>query len=87
MFNRDLITRFLFRRPTALESRTARWTNLTLAGIGVAFLAWSTVIHLELRGNAAFVLLAAAVLLTPRVAVRPAHWPAPVPSRSGGAER
>jgi hypothetical protein len=48
MFNRELITRFLLRRPAALESRTARWTVLALAGIGGAFLVWSAVIHLML---------------------------------------
>src|SRR5580692_1550442 len=51
MFNRELITRFLLRRPAALESRTARWTVLALAGIGGAFLVWSAVIHLELYGD------------------------------------
>jgi hypothetical protein len=52
MFNHDeLTTRFLFRRPAALESRTARWTVLALAGIGGAFLVWSAVIHLELWGD------------------------------------
>jgi hypothetical protein len=51
MFNRDLITRFLLRRPAALESRTARWTALALAGIGAAFLVWSAVTHLELWGD------------------------------------
>ena len=87
MFNRELITRFQLRRPAALESRTARWTILALAGISAAFLVWSAVIHLELWGNAAFVLLAATVLLTLGVPVRAGHWPAPVPSRSGGTER
>jgi hypothetical protein len=82
MFNRELITRFLLRRPAALDSRTARWTILALAGIGAAFLTWSAVIHLELWGNAALVLLAATVLLTLGVPVRARHWPAPVPSRS-----
>jgi hypothetical protein len=51
MFNRELATRFLLRRPAALESRTARWTVLALAGIGGAFLVWSAVIHLELWGD------------------------------------
>jgi hypothetical protein len=85
MFNRDLITRFLLRRPAALEPGTARAT--ILARIGAAFLAWSAVIHLERRGNAAFVLLAATVLPTLGVPVRAGHGAAPVPSRSGGAER
>ena len=49
MFNREIITRFLLRRPAALQSRTARWTVLALAAIGAAFLVWSAVIHLELR--------------------------------------
>ncbi len=87
MFNRELITRFLLRRPAALEPGTARWTILALAGIGAAFLAWSAVIHLELWGDSAFVLLAATVLLTLGVPVRAGHGPAPVRSRSGGAER
>lgn len=82
MFNRELITRFLLRSPAALESRTARWTILALAGIGAALLAWSAVIHLELWGNAAFVLPAATVLLTFGVPVRAGHWPAPARSRS-----
>ena len=82
MFNRELITRFLLRRPAALEPGTARATILALAGIGAALLVWSAVIHLELWGNAAFVLLAATVLLTPGVPVRAGHWPAPVRSRS-----
>ena len=51
MFNRELTTRFLLRRPAALESRTARWTALALAGIGAAFLVWSAVTHLELWGD------------------------------------
>ena len=51
MFNREIITRFLLRRPEALESRTARWAVLTLAAIGAAFLVWSAVIHLELWGD------------------------------------
>jgi hypothetical protein len=51
MFNRDLILRFLLRRPGALQSRTARWTVLALAGIGAGFLVWSAVIHLELWGD------------------------------------
>jgi hypothetical protein len=87
MFNRELITRFQLRRPAALESRTARWTILALAGISAAFLVRSAVIPPELWGNAAFVLLAATVLLTLGVPVRAGHWPAPVPSRSGGTER
>ena len=36
MFNRELIIRFLLRRPAALESRTARFAVLALAAIGVA---------------------------------------------------
>ena len=48
MFNRELITRFLLRRPAELQSRTARAAVLALAGIGGAFLVWSAVIHLEL---------------------------------------
>jgi hypothetical protein len=55
MFDRELITGFLFRRPAVREP--------------------------------AFVVLAAAVLLTLGVPVRAGPWPAPVPSRSGGAER
>jgi hypothetical protein len=51
MFNREIITRFLLRKPEALESRTARWAVLALAGIGAAFLVWSAVIHLELWGD------------------------------------
>jgi hypothetical protein len=51
MLNRDLILRFLFRRPSALQSRIARWTVLALAGIGAGFLVWSAVIHLELWGD------------------------------------
>src|ERR1700678_3936894 len=51
MFNRELITRFLLRRPAALSSRTARWAVLDLTGIGAAFLVWSAVIHLELWGD------------------------------------
>src|ERR1700723_2481093 len=51
MFNRELITRFLLRRPAALSSRTARWAVLALTGIGAAFLVWSAVIHLELWGD------------------------------------
>jgi hypothetical protein len=87
MFNRELITRILLRRPAALEPGTARWTIVALAGISAAFLAWSAAIHLEPRGNAAFVLLAATVLLTPGVPARAGHGPAPVRSRSRGAER
>jgi hypothetical protein len=48
MFNRQLIAAFLLRRPTALESRIARWAVLALAATGAAFLVWSAVIHLEL---------------------------------------
>jgi hypothetical protein len=82
MFNRELITRFLLRRPAALEPGTARATIVALAGIGAALLAWPAVIHLERRGNAAFVLLAATVLLTLGVPVRAGHGPIPVPSRT-----
>jgi hypothetical protein len=60
MFNRDLITRFLLRRPAALEPGTDRATILALA---------------------------ATVLPTLGVPARAGHGPAPVPSRSGGAER
>jgi hypothetical protein len=87
MFNRELLIRFLLRRPAAPEPGTARWTILALAGIGAAFLAWSAVIPPELRGNAAFVLLAATVLLTLGVPARAGHGPAPVPSRSEGTKR
>jgi hypothetical protein len=48
MFNRDSVTRFLLRRPGALDSRIARWTVLVLAATGAAFLVWSAVIHLML---------------------------------------
>ncbi|MCW2933298.1 MAG: conserved rane protein of unknown function [Actinomycetia bacterium] len=48
MFNREVLIRFLLRRPGGLESPTARWTVLALAGIGGGFLVWSAVIHLEL---------------------------------------
>jgi hypothetical protein len=51
MLNPTSIIRFLLRGPSALESRTARWTVLALAGIGGAFLVWSAVIHLELYGD------------------------------------
>jgi hypothetical protein len=51
MFNRELIIQFLLRRPTALESRAARWAVLALAATGAAFLVWSAVIHLELWGD------------------------------------
>jgi hypothetical protein len=51
MLNLKPTIRFLIRRPTALESRTARWTVLALAAIGAAFLVWSAVIHLELWGD------------------------------------
>jgi hypothetical protein len=51
MLNLNSIIRFLLRRPSALESRTARWTVLALASIGAAFLVWSAVIHLELWGD------------------------------------
>jgi hypothetical protein len=48
MFNRESVTRFLLRRPGALESPIARWTVLALAATGGGFLVWSAVIHLEL---------------------------------------
>lgn len=48
MFNHQHVTRFLLRRPDALQSRTARWTALALTGTGAGFLVWSAVIHLEL---------------------------------------
>jgi hypothetical protein len=48
MFNRESVTRFLLRRPGALQSRIARWTVLALAGTGAGFLVWSAVIHLML---------------------------------------
>ena len=48
MINRENVTRFLLRRPTALQSRTARWTVLTLTATGAGFLVWSAVIHLML---------------------------------------
>ena len=48
MINRESVTRFLLRRPTALQSRTARWTVLTLTATGAGFLVWSAVIHLML---------------------------------------
>jgi hypothetical protein len=48
MFNRASVTRFLLRRPGALDSRIARWTVLVLAATGAAFLIWSAVIHLML---------------------------------------
>ena len=51
MFNPRLIIRFLLRGPSALQSRTARWTVLALTAIGAAFLIWSAVIHLELWGD------------------------------------
>jgi hypothetical protein len=51
MLNPKSIIRFLLRRPSALESRAARWTVLALAAIGAAFLVWSAVIHLELWGD------------------------------------
>ena len=60
MFNRELSTRFLLRRPAAPEPGTARWTIPALA---------------------------ATVLLTLGVPARAGHGPAPVPSRSEGAER
>jgi hypothetical protein len=40
--------RLLLRRPGALQSPTAHWTVMTLAGTGAAFLVWSAVIHLQL---------------------------------------
>jgi hypothetical protein len=48
MINRESVTRFLLRKPTALQSRTARWTVLTLTATGAGFLVWSAVIHLML---------------------------------------
>jgi hypothetical protein len=51
MLNLKPTLRFLLRRPSALEARTARWTVLALAAIGAAFLVWSAVIHLELWGD------------------------------------
>jgi hypothetical protein len=48
MFNRESAIRLLFRRPGALQSRTARWTVLVLAATGAGFLDWSAVIHLML---------------------------------------
>jgi hypothetical protein len=48
MINRESVTRFLLRRPTALQSRTARWTVLALTATGAGFLVWSAVIHLML---------------------------------------
>jgi hypothetical protein len=51
MLNPTSIIRFLLRRPSALESRAARWAVLALTAIGAAFLVWSAVIHLELWGD------------------------------------
>src|ERR1700730_3067217 len=48
MFNRESVIRFLLRRPSALQSRIARWTVLALTGTGAGFLIWSAVIHLML---------------------------------------
>ena len=48
MINRESVTRFLLRKPTALQSRTVRWTVLTLTATGAGFLVWSAVIHLML---------------------------------------
>jgi len=48
MFNRKSVIRFLLRRPSALQSRIARWTVLALTGTGAGFLVWSAVIHLML---------------------------------------
>ena len=48
MFNRESVIRFLLRKPSALQSRIARWTVLVLGGIGAGFLVWSGVIHLML---------------------------------------
>ena len=48
MFNRESVIRFLLRRPSALQSRIARWTVLALTGTGAGFLVWSAVIHLML---------------------------------------
>ena len=51
MPNLKSIIRFLLRRPSALESRAARWAVLALAATGAAFLIWSAVIHLMLWGD------------------------------------
>ncbi|HEX4087295.1 MAG TPA: hypothetical protein VHZ33_01200 [Trebonia sp.] len=51
MLNLSSLIGFLLRRPSALGSRTARFTVLVLAVIGAAFLVWSAVIHLELWGD------------------------------------
>src|SRR5580700_3294241 len=51
MLNLKSIIPFLLRRPSALESRAARWAVLALAATGAAFLVWSAVIHLELWGD------------------------------------
>lgn len=48
MFNRESVIRFLLRGPSALQSRTARWTVLALTATGAGFLVWSAVIHLML---------------------------------------
>src|SRR5487761_799405 len=48
MFYRESVIRYLLRRPSALRSRTARWTVLALTGTGAGFLVWSAVIHLML---------------------------------------
>jgi hypothetical protein len=48
MINRESVTKFLLRKPTALQSRTARWTVLTLTATGAGFLVWAAVIHLML---------------------------------------
>lgn len=48
MFHRESAARFLLRGPGTLQSRTAGWTVLVLAGTGGGFLVWSAVIHLEL---------------------------------------
>ena len=51
MFNREIVVRFLLRRPGALPSRIAQAAVLALAGTGAGFLVWSAVIHLELWGD------------------------------------
>jgi hypothetical protein len=48
MFNHESVIRFLLRKPSALQSRIARWTVLALTGTGAGFLVWSAVIHLML---------------------------------------
>jgi hypothetical protein len=48
MFNRESVIRLLLRRPSALQSRIARWTVLALTATGAGFLVWAGVIHLML---------------------------------------